>query len=164
MNLRLDTKIVYFSKTLIFIHPFPRRRKTRSNKMLTKFYLSLQNSLNSPMEKELFETTQQYFQKLGINLKQTTQTYPFIVRNVRTFYVFGSGVVASFFYTFFLAKSFEEYIASFYVLSSMLICFSTYAFVVWRMDKLIQFVADVSQYIEERKSDFQINFNLLLLQ
>lgn len=126
--------------------------------MLSKFYSFLQNLLNSSMETELFETVQLYFRKLGINLKRSTQKYPLILRNVRTFCIFGSGTIASICYTLFEASTFEEYIAAFYVLSSMLICFSTYSFVVWRMDKLIQFFTDVDHYLAERRLDFFILF------
>lgn len=126
--------------------------------MLSKFYSLLQNLLNSPMQKEFFGTTQLYFQKLGINLKQTTRKYPISLRNLRTFCFFGFGTVASVCYTCFLAKTFEEYIASFYVLSSMLICLSIYSFVFWTQDKLIKIFTDFSQYIAERKFKFSNQF------
>lgn len=135
----------------------------KSNKMLTKFYTSLQNLIHSPMEKDFFETTQQYFRILGINLKQNEQSahkYPLFLRNVRTFFVFGSGTIASICYTVTSAKTFEEYIATFYVLSSMLICFSIYTIVVWTMDQFIRFFNDVNEIMQERKLNIYIKSNI----
>lgn len=119
--------------------------------MLKKFYLLLQNLLHFPKEAELLQTTQHYFRLLGIHLVQTTtQKYPLNLQNLRTFLVFTLGTIFSLGYTFCLANTFEEYIATFYVLSSMLICFTIYSFIVWRTKKLIQFFRSVSQFLQKR--------------
>lgn len=108
------------------------------------------------MKEEFFESTQKYFRMLGIHLKPSARKYPFVLRNVRTFCVFGGGTALSFCYTVTLAKTFEELIASFYVLSSMLICLSIYSFVVWRMDKLTRVFSEINDNIQERKFNIQM--------
>lgn len=113
-------------------------------------FLYLRKFLDFPTKAELLQITQKYFRILGIHLVQTTQKYPLNLRNLRTFLVFGSGTIFSLVYTFYLAKTFEEYIATFYVLSSMLICFISFSFIIWRMKRLIRSFSNVSQTIQER--------------
>lgn len=101
---------------------------------------------------EFYQTIQRIFQMLGIDLIQTKpQKYLFNVKNLRCILVFGSGAVASFYYTFYLVNTFEEYIASFYVLSSMLICLTLYSFIVWKMEKLIEFYTTLKNTIQDRE-------------
>lgn len=122
-----------------------------STKMLAKFRLLLQNMLKSSTEKEVLSTTQHYFRILGVNLVHAPQKYPLNLNNLRTFVVFGLGACSSFCFTCFSAKTFEEYIATFYILSSMLICFSSYTFLVWKGETLRRLFTAFRQNVHERK-------------
>lgn len=132
--------------------------------MLKKIYSSFLNLLESPMKDEFFESTQKYFRMLGIVLKPSDRKYPFFLRNVRTFCVFGAGTASSFYYTITSAKTFEEFIVSFYVLSSMLICLSLYSFVVWQMNKLTRVFSEINENIQERKFNIQINAHISFIE
>lgn len=125
--------------------------KVISKKMLTKFQLFLQNLLNFPMEKEFFHTTQQYFRILGINLVKTPQKYRLNLQNLRTFFVFGLGSILSLCFTVNLAKTFEEYIVTFYVLSTMVICVLAFAYVFWKTENFKRSFTDIRQNMLERK-------------
>lgn len=100
----------------------------------------------------IFLTIQRTFRMMGIDLMQSIPSkYPFNVQNLRCIFVYGSGAVASFYYTIYYVNTFEEYIASFYVLSSMLICLTLYSFIVWKMDNLIEFYTFLKNTIQDRE-------------
>lgn len=131
--------------------------------MLKKVYLSFLNLLESPMKEEFFQSTQKYFQLLGVNLKQAPHKYPLNLRNVRTLFAFGVGNIACVCYIVTSAKTFEDFITSFYVLSSMLICFSTFSIVLWRMDRMERLFTEINRKIQERKPTKRSSFFITLL-
>ena len=105
---------------------------------------------------EFYQTIQQIFQMLGIDLMQTIPAKYFLnVQNLRCILIYGSGTVSSFYYTFNLIDTFEEYISSFYVLSSMVICLTLYSFLVWNTGKLSEIFAKMRTIIQESEC---INF------
>lgn len=123
--------------------------RSRSERMCRKHWKSHLFSIEKKMK--LYKTIQRICRLLGIDLQLVPQKYMFNVDNLRCVLLFGSGVLSSICHTFYSANTFEEYIASFYVLSSMLICFTIYSFIIWKIENLIKFYTDFKSAIHTRE-------------
>lgn len=99
---------------------------------------------------KVFQIVQKLFRMLGIDLKQSIRKHPFNLRNFIALLVYGGGTISSTIYTLFLAKTFGEYIESCYVLSTILMLFTVYVFVIWRMPKLTKFFALIETMTTKR--------------
>lgn len=96
------------------------------------------------------------FQMLGINLRQSNLNHlQFNAQNMQHLLLFILGTIASICYPIFEANRFEEYIASFYIVSSMIICLTVYASIIWRIQKFVEFFTSLEITIQAREFTFQ---------
>lgn len=100
---------------------------------------------------------------MGINLQQSSSNHPlFNTRIMRFLFIFIFGTICSVCYPLFSAKTFEDYIASFYVISSMIICLTIYSSIIWRVQKFQQFFTHLETSVQgsEFAFSFEITFSL----
>lgn len=116
-----------------------------------KLNLMLKYLLNTPLEKELLKRVQQHLLMLGINLDKNSQKNPLNQRNLQSVFVFATGTVSCYVYTFHLADRIEEIILAICVLATVVGNFVVFLYIFWKADKFIKFFIDISQNMQERK-------------
>lgn len=104
---------------------------------------------------KIFLLIQQHFGILGINLSQPTHRHALLnSRILIPLFAFGLGAISCTSYIYYESNSFMEYIVSFYLLSSMFICFVIYMFLICMKSKFFEFIESLENCIEKREQKF----------
>lgn len=100
---------------------------------------------------KLYQECQANFAILGINSNQRTR---FNGKLMIAYSVYSSGLISGISFFFFEACTFQEYSNNAYVITSMIICLSTFTNIVFKTDALFQFVGDLAELFE--KSEYNL--------
>lgn len=98
-----------------------------------------------------FELTQQIFEMSGITRHQSTKKYPFNVRILTYLPFFSLSDISCAYYLGNKSNTFIEYIACFYLLTSMSICFMCYVHIVSHMSDVFAFIMTIDNFLEGSK-------------
>lgn len=99
-----------------------------------------------------FDFIKNYFEVLGITSRQSTRKDLLKRQNIVFFIIIGMNVLSSTAFGYYEANSFEEYVDSFYVTSSVFICFSAFGILLWDVPKLYRFINALESTINISKS------------
>lgn len=125
---------------------------------------NLKDRNNIKLKPRIFQYTEKMLEILGIELRQSAQKYTrFNVRSIWFIFVFICGTIASVCYPIFNAKTFHQYIQSFYVVSSMVICLTCYTSILWRKPKLINIFVSLEGNLQKSRchNSFRLKSNFL---
>lgn len=100
---------------------------------------------------KIFDSIKHYFEILGFISTQSTRKDLINIQNFIFFLVIGMYLTLTTVFAYHEANSFEQYIDSFYAISSALICLEIYGICFWEMPKLYRFIDALESTINESK-------------
>lgn len=99
-----------------------------------------------------FESINQYFDILGFTSSQSTRKDLLKIQNLTCFLILCTDFLSTSLFCYFEAHSFEQYVDSFYAISSSFICISTNGILFSELPQLYRFVKNLERTISKSKS------------
>lgn len=95
-----------------------------------------------------FQLTQKNFEMASITQHQSTRKYPFIVNFFTYFLVYLLAIISCAYYLCNKSDAFIEYIASFYLQTSLSVCFTCYVHIVAQMSDVFTFIQAIDDFLK----------------
>lgn len=100
---------------------------------------------------KFLKVAQHFFSQMGLSPLQTVQKYPFNIKNVISFGVLGAYATLSIPSLLLEANTFEEFVDSMYYVSSATCAALNFNILIWKMDKIFEFIGHFEDAIETRE-------------
>lgn len=104
---------------------------------------------------EVLQSIQADCELLGIDSYNLRPNHQLNLRSSIAFALYILSTISSSYYFFYVDKSFEQYITSYYATTSIFVCFIQFANLFWQMPNSTHFFSSLEKFVQQRKYNCQ---------
>lgn len=143
---------LYLNVSQIFLaHSINSSQHSLLSQFFQPVYYFLHVHIVLEINMKTFDVVKSYFRTSGINSYQSTQWHLFNTKNVLFILMLGINLASTCFYSLQEAKKFEDYVDSYFWITTTFAHGLTFVIIIWKLPPLYRFFMDLENIIKNSK-------------